>query len=209
MKYSAPGDEWEEGEVGDEDSPEMKTVKKMIRSLVLPFAKTGRVAGLLNKDYKDIEGEWIPFRRLGFSDLESFLYAIDDTVRIRRVDRDGGDVLFVKPVSDESTDHIQDFVEHQRSRKRRKSGNKNNNQNNKNRNNNHNQNSGHQKDRTPQGRQPPKYNFKPRNKRHKGITGSDHLNAARHWNTDVPSSFDFNKTNENTPTRQPVDWPTN
>ena len=60
-------------------------VKAILKSLVL--SSTGKMTiDQLNRDYRDIEGECIPFRRLGYANIEQFLHAIPDTLRVRSME---------------------------------------------------------------------------------------------------------------------------
>ena len=97
------------------DSTELESVKDIIRSLVIPFAKGCPFRALAN-DYEELEGQGIPFQKFGYGSLHSFLASIPDTVTLKE-DREGK--TLVHAVSHGTTQHIEQMVKSQRKRDRR------------------------------------------------------------------------------------------
>lgn len=62
---------------------DVELVKKMLRA-VLQSSKHGVAMVRLPGDYRALTGEMIPFRKLGHSNLESFLRSIPGVVRLER-----------------------------------------------------------------------------------------------------------------------------
>lgn len=56
-------------------------VKAILKSLVLSSPDKITV-DKLNRDYRDVEGQNIPFRRLGYESLEKFFRSIPDTLMV-------------------------------------------------------------------------------------------------------------------------------
>lgn len=56
-------------------------VKAILKSLVLSSPEKITVERL-NHDYRDMEGQLIPFRQLGYGNLEQFLHSIPDTLKV-------------------------------------------------------------------------------------------------------------------------------
>ena len=81
-------------------------IKKNLRSTLLPN-KNGLVLGVLEAEYRHFFGEDIPFRRLGFKDLVTFLSNLPDVMTICK--SSGGYVVVVAK-ADESTYHIQEMI---------------------------------------------------------------------------------------------------
>ncbi|KAL4217941.1 Tudor domain-containing protein 7 [Mactra antiquata] len=98
-----------------DNAEKLQQVKSMVRSVLLSV-KEGVPAARLQRDYEDMVGEAIPFRKFGFSSFENFILGIPDVVRI---DRRGGDVI-CHGVHDDSTAHIKKLVSKQRSKKVKK-----------------------------------------------------------------------------------------
>lgn len=61
------------------DSGYLNQVKAILKSLVISCPDKITI-DKLNRDYRDIEGEDIPFRRLGYNNMEQFLRQIPDTL---------------------------------------------------------------------------------------------------------------------------------
>ena len=90
--------------------------KKYLRSALLT-SKGGLPAEQVYRDYRDLVGEGIPYRRLGYETLENFLTAVPDVCRISR--KPTGEVIVVA-VADDNTRHIQDLVNRQASKSKKK-----------------------------------------------------------------------------------------
>jgi len=90
----------------------LTNTKKFLRSALLS-SKGGLPAEQVYKDYRDLVGEGIPYRRLGYDTLDSFLSAQPDVCRISR--RPTGEVTVVG-VADDATRHIQELVNRQNSK---------------------------------------------------------------------------------------------
>ena len=90
----------------------LTNTKKFLRSALLS-SKGGVPAEQVYKDYRDLVGEGIPYRRLGYDTLDSFLSAQPDVCRISR--RPTGEVTVVG-VADDATRHIQELVNRQNSK---------------------------------------------------------------------------------------------
>ncbi|XP_052762944.1 tudor domain-containing protein 7-like isoform X2 [Mya arenaria] len=88
---------------------ELKMVKSMVRSVLLS-CKEGVPADMLQRDYKGIVGEFIPWKKLGHASFENFIMSIPDVVRI---ERRGADFI-LRAVADETTAHIQKLVSKQK-----------------------------------------------------------------------------------------------
>lgn len=59
----------------------LNEVKAILKSLVLSSTDKMTI-DQLNRDYRDVEGEFIPYRRLGFVNMEQFLRSLTDTLRV-------------------------------------------------------------------------------------------------------------------------------
>lgn len=59
----------------------LQEVKAVIKSLVVSCPNAITIDEL-NLDYRSIEGQRIPYQKLGFQTLESFLRSIPDTVNV-------------------------------------------------------------------------------------------------------------------------------
>jgi len=94
----------------------MVKTKKYLRSALIS-SKGGLPAEQVYHDYRDIVGEGIPYRRLGYETLDSFLNSVPDVCRISR--RPTGEVV-VLGVADETTKHIQELVNKQSSKSKKK-----------------------------------------------------------------------------------------
>lgn len=62
----------------------LNQVKAILKSLVLSCTDNITI-DKLNRDYRDIEGHDIPFRRLGYNNLEQFLRQIPDTLIVSKL----------------------------------------------------------------------------------------------------------------------------
>lgn len=62
----------------------LSEMKVIIKSLVLSYPESITIQQL-NRDYKETEGEDIPFHRVGFDTLEDFLHSLPDTIKVRRL----------------------------------------------------------------------------------------------------------------------------
>lgn len=95
-----------EGSVSD-----MEVAKKEIRSILVTRSGNCMTMRQLSNDYKEIVGCDIPFARLGYSTLTSFLNDMKDTVSVERMSFPRGAIVRLVP-SDKSA-HIQDLVNNQ------------------------------------------------------------------------------------------------
>ena len=100
----------------DEPGSLLVKTKKYLRSALLS-SKGGVPAEQVYRDYRDLVGEGIPYRRLGYETLENFLNSVPDVCKISR--RPTGEVV-VSAVADETTRHIQDLVSRQTSKSKKK-----------------------------------------------------------------------------------------
>lgn len=62
------------------NNPQFQTTKKIIRAILSASAR-GTTVHELDSSYKEYEGQSIPFREYGFTNLYSFLNYMADTVR--------------------------------------------------------------------------------------------------------------------------------
>lgn len=97
----------------------LDTTKKILRS-ILNTVKNGLSVNELQKQYRELEGRYIPYQQLGYNNIRSFLGAIPDTVYIRNY----GTEFRVFPVLTESSKHIHALVTEQRPSKNSKSSKK-------------------------------------------------------------------------------------
>uniref|UniRef100_A0A1B0GC26 HTH OST-type domain-containing protein n=1 Tax=Glossina morsitans morsitans TaxID=37546 RepID=A0A1B0GC26_GLOMM len=97
----------------------LSEMKVIIKSLVLSYPESITIQQL-NRDYKETEGEDIPFHRVGFDTLEDFLHSLPDTIKITGK----GSNAVVNAIASANTKHIEKMVQEQkRPRKRgRRSG---------------------------------------------------------------------------------------
>lgn len=98
-----------------EEDPQLKSTKAMIRS-VLISEKDGVAASRFMRDYREITGEQIPFRKFGHGSLEEFIRSIKDVVFVRTGIT--GELTYFA-VADDATAHIQKLVSKQKSKKPR------------------------------------------------------------------------------------------
>ncbi|EDW72311.2 uncharacterized protein Dwil_GK20858 [Drosophila willistoni] len=84
-------------------------VKRIIHSLVVSTPEVVTIESL-HRDYVKEEGNGVPYSKLGFRDLESFLRSISDTVVVMGY----GPMARVLAVSKAQTAHIQQFVQCQK-----------------------------------------------------------------------------------------------
>ncbi|XP_067666250.1 tudor domain-containing protein 7B-like [Haliotis asinina] len=91
---------------------ELKQVKAMLRSVLLS-CKEGVASQRFLVDYRDVTGEYLPYKKFGFSSVSDFIASIPDVVHVRR---QGGEEIY-HAVADETTAHIQKLVSKQRSKK--------------------------------------------------------------------------------------------
>ncbi|XP_033726486.1 uncharacterized protein LOC117316104 isoform X2 [Pecten maximus] len=92
------------------------SVKSMLRA-VLMSCKEGVAAHILQRDYRDMTGEPLPFKKLGFNNLDDFIYSIPDVVQIRKNNQ--GEIMYHAKASQE-TAHIQNMVSKQRNTKKKR-----------------------------------------------------------------------------------------
>ncbi|XP_011202110.3 tudor domain-containing protein 5 [Bactrocera dorsalis] len=87
----------------------LQEVKAIIKSLVISCPKAITIDEL-NRDYRNIEGQRIPYHKLGFQTLESFLRSIPDTVNVYG----SGPSASVGIVLNEKSAHIHKMVNEQK-----------------------------------------------------------------------------------------------
>ncbi|KAM7346217.1 tejas isoform 2-T2 [Cochliomyia hominivorax] len=91
----------------------LNEVKAILKSLVLSCPDKITI-DQLNKDYRDVEGEFIPYRRLGYRNLEQFLRSLPDTLMVFG----SGPAALVCFVANEKSDHIHDMIMKQKKPKK-------------------------------------------------------------------------------------------
>lgn len=91
------------------------SVKKMVRSVLLT-ERNGLSVSQLQDIYREFVNGGIPFQKLGFSSLESYLKSIPDAARVAR---DSSGQVMCYAVADQSTKHIESLVQRTKSRKKR------------------------------------------------------------------------------------------
>ncbi|XP_019895643.1 tudor domain-containing protein 5 isoform X2 [Musca domestica] len=87
------------------DSGYLNQVKAILKSLVISFPDKITI-DKLNRDYRDIEGEDIPFRRLGYNNMEQFLRQIPDTLVVVG----SGRTALVYFVGNDKSAHIHEMI---------------------------------------------------------------------------------------------------
>ena len=87
----------------------LKKTKTYLRSTLLSH-KGSITTSQLNNDYRELVGDFIPYSKLQFRDLESFLSSVPD---VCRVDWDGGQMV-VMGVAGRASAHIKDMVARQK-----------------------------------------------------------------------------------------------
>ncbi|XP_067633848.1 tudor domain-containing protein 5 [Eurosta solidaginis] len=95
----------------------LQEVKAIIKSLVLSCPNNITVDAL-NRDYRSTEGILIPFKKLGFQTLESFLRSIPDTIHVYG----SGSTACVSAVRSGKSDHIHQMVCEQKKTRARARG---------------------------------------------------------------------------------------
>ncbi|XP_047134570.1 tudor domain-containing protein 5 isoform X1 [Hydra vulgaris] len=89
----------------------LEEVKKIVRSLLLS-AKQGLTINQLCSEYTDLEHKTLPYKEFGYNSAISFMKSMPDVVRPVFLSR--GDMV-LQGVADESTAHIKELVQRQRS----------------------------------------------------------------------------------------------
>ncbi|XP_052842305.1 uncharacterized protein LOC128256188 isoform X1 [Drosophila gunungcola] len=92
-----------------EDLGVLSLVKKVVHSLVVSSPGKMTIEQLM-RDYRSEEGCNVPYSKLGFGDIESFLRSIPDTVRVMG----HGPMAFVSAVTTKNSAHIQQLVQCQK-----------------------------------------------------------------------------------------------
>ncbi|XP_055595223.1 tudor domain-containing protein 5-like isoform X2 [Uranotaenia lowii] len=93
----------------------MDALKKIIRSIAISAPAHGLSVSELARDFKNIEGFDLPYKRMGFNSVDTFLLTMPDVVRL-----DGyGPSATVKPIVTESNKHIREFVQASKNNARR------------------------------------------------------------------------------------------
>ncbi|XP_041449189.1 uncharacterized protein LOC111080314 [Drosophila obscura] len=88
---------------------QLDVVKKMLHSVMVSSPELMTLQKL-SRDYKEMVGAEVPYRQLGFGDLENFLRCIPDIVKVTG----SGPMAFVQPLSTAQSAHIQKFVKGQK-----------------------------------------------------------------------------------------------
>ena len=89
----------------------LETIKKELRSILLACPHGVNGVRQLDREYRNIVGQPLPYRSIGFSDLESMVRSMPDVMTSRK----GSDGEWViRGVADESTQHIANLVAKQR-----------------------------------------------------------------------------------------------
>lgn len=94
----------------EERSKLLKEQKEIVRSFVATY-KNGATVSEIIKDYESL-GEEIPFRKLGYPDVRTFLNSIRDTLKTGSNYR--GETVYL-PANEDGISHICDLVKGQRS----------------------------------------------------------------------------------------------
>ncbi|XP_058820205.1 tudor domain-containing protein 5-like isoform X2 [Topomyia yanbarensis] len=85
----------------------MEEIKQLIRSIAISGASNGLTVRALANDFKKMEGFDLPYARMGFRSVDSFLQSLTDTVKVNGY----GPVAMVEPIVTESNKHIRDLVQ--------------------------------------------------------------------------------------------------
>ncbi|XP_061107724.1 tudor domain-containing protein 7B [Conger conger] len=93
---------------------DVELVKKMLRA-VLQSNKNGVSLAQLQADFKDLTGDFIPYKQMGYTSLDAFLHSLSSVVKMERTAR--GEVICFATVCKE-TAHIAQLVARQRSSKK-------------------------------------------------------------------------------------------
>ncbi|KAJ8262554.1 hypothetical protein GJAV_G00167730 [Gymnothorax javanicus] len=91
-----------------------EALKKMLRA-VLQSNKNGVSLSQLQADFKDLTGDFIPYKEMGFTSLDAFLDSMSSVVKMERTAK--GEVICFATVCKE-TAHIAELVARQRSSKK-------------------------------------------------------------------------------------------
>ncbi|XP_055917931.1 tudor domain-containing protein 5 [Eupeodes corollae] len=87
----------------------LNETKTILKSLVIS-SPNGMTVDRLNRDYKETVGEWIPFKKLGYQNLELFLKSVPDTLVLTGHGREA----MVGFVCSEKTQHINELIKKQK-----------------------------------------------------------------------------------------------
>uniref|UniRef100_A0A1I8NSS4 HTH OST-type domain-containing protein n=1 Tax=Stomoxys calcitrans TaxID=35570 RepID=A0A1I8NSS4_STOCA len=87
----------------------LKEVKAILKSLVISCPDKITI-DQLNRDFREVEGHFIPFRKLGYNNLEQFLRSIPDTLLVSGT----GHSAQVYFVNNEKSAHIHEMIMTQR-----------------------------------------------------------------------------------------------
>nr|XP_026691845.1 uncharacterized protein LOC100183257 [Ciona intestinalis] len=94
---------------------DLENVKKNLRSVLLS-SKQGIVAKHLQREYRELNGEFIPHQKLSFCSLEEFIRSLSD---VCRVGYNNQNELTYFALTDGSTQHIKKMVANQRPGKKK------------------------------------------------------------------------------------------
>ncbi|XP_058126185.1 RING finger protein 17-like isoform X1 [Anopheles coustani] len=97
----------------------MDEIKYIIKAMVTSYAGRALTVAQLNKDYKEHEGQYIPYKMLGFQGLDQMLSKMSDAVQLRG----RGDNALVLPVGSGKSQHIRNMIVQQKSSGRKPSKN--------------------------------------------------------------------------------------
>ncbi|XP_051579424.1 tudor domain-containing protein 7B-like isoform X2 [Myxocyprinus asiaticus] len=93
---------------------DVELVKKMLRAVLQP-SKSGMSLSQLQVDYKNLMGELIPYKQLGYATLDAFLHSMPSVVRLDK--GQSGEVVCHATAGDE-TAHITKLAARQRTAKK-------------------------------------------------------------------------------------------
>lgn len=88
---------------------ELETCKAIVRALLIADKRTFTVRHFLN-EYKNSEGQELPFARFGYHDPLAFLRSLPDTVQVYQYGND----FCVRPTVTEDVQHVQKLVSRQK-----------------------------------------------------------------------------------------------
>lgn len=66
----------------DQQQYTMEEIKCIVRSIAISGSSKGMTARDLARDFKNMEGYDLPYRRFGFPSVDQFLSSLKDTVRV-------------------------------------------------------------------------------------------------------------------------------
>ncbi|XP_069690144.1 tudor domain-containing protein 5-like isoform X4 [Periplaneta americana] len=90
---------------------EREEVKTLLRGILIS-SPTSMTADQLQRDYRNLEGRDVPYRKLGFSSFQQFLLSVPDTVILRTTSKGGSPI--VVPVQSAKSSHVDALVQKQK-----------------------------------------------------------------------------------------------